>query len=1090
MPGYGFGARLRGRKRFGSSIPAFRFLPSLPTPDAIVGDRASLLAAIAAAPAPGGSTYNIAIDETALPTYSTYDAFGNVINMPQLDLGATDGTLGSSDMRIATGGKNLRFFSKGGYGAMYAHPIMGDGQFYDFAFQRKLNIRGMFDVNGGNVDFLGLRFHLSSAFPSANDSIVNLGLASRPAMIRVRGAANLKVQGCEATYGRLGTGQLFNPTEDLIDYFSPTQFIRLNDTTYEIYPSPLTPAQFTASISGDVMTVTAVASGTLIKGMTVEWLNAGRGFILNQISGTAGGIGTYRLANPSATNYVASYSQASTTCYGHQSGSGAMGNSTFAGYGPFTGHQKDFATQCIAANRYVAAPRFIVGSAGANDFTGSITMLDNYVHGVAQALEAYLRGTKMAEDVIIGRNFTPYILMDHYNFSCETGDEFRKVRFFNNIGFGVIADNYDSGNPHPDFIQIQATYNNAAGQPISGFKSGGNVVISPKEHRGIMMQVRYLPLSNSHLGTANDYPYAQGFAFEDEVTVGCIKDLVFDAASNALWYNNVSLNEDGLSNRRRTDGTYASITPRRGMAGKSFQAPEGVMHVKNSIYETVFNDVPLDIVGGNNLMTGISGALPSSRTVQLATILNNPTMTITTVNDGYLFAKSKAGSVAEGKGIRSASLYEHLQLPWASTFALGFATRRNADLSTLTTSSVGYVFGADDAVYNVTPGAGVEWSATDAYGAALSPARNWTTSGGTVPEGALMSIRATTPATGSKRTTYSVNVNGVDIPWVVQTKSTITMPSVTLGAHDLRGTATNLTGVVNSNKLSFAVRFKLASIGVAHSIIVPGTGGNISISINSANRVNIALRNGTSQFMLNLQSTPTLVAATWYTIACSIDLDQANTDAGVQLLINGVQVTTWSTNVFDKNYAPILFAQGQTWGFFGNGSGLNKMSGDFEWMFIWPGAAINWLDPVQLIRLEPDYIGPKNGSAIYPAQLPAVALWGLATDVNAASGANFGTGGAIDNLGTDVTQTVAGTLPPNLTLEATKLSSTQVRVSVIGNPKSGVTITATSSVNGAQSLALPVSEDGYVDFTFAAGAQTITVTNNGGYTNPAAVSLP
>lgn len=1084
--GFNLGLGLSAYRNTGSVTPTFRFLPALPTPDVIVGDRASLLAAIAAAPAPGGSTYNIAIDESVLPTYSTYDAFGNVITMPQLDLGATDGTLGSSDMRIATGGKNLRFFPKGGYGAMYAHPIMGDGRFYDFAFQRKLNIRGMFDVNGGNVDFFGLRFHLSSAFPAVNESILNLGLASRPAMIRVRGAANLKVQGCEATYGRLGTGQLLDPSEKLQDFNSPNPFIRLNDTTYEIYPSPLTPAQFTASISGDVMTVTAVASGTLIKGMTVEWLNQGRGFILNQISGTAGGIGTYRLANPSATNYVAAYSQTSTTCYGHQSGSGAMGNATFSGYGPFTGHGDDFATLCLAANRYVAAPRFIVGSAGANDFTGSITMLDNYVHGVAQALEAYLRGTKMAEDVIVGRNFTPYILMDHYNFACETGDEFRKVRFFNNIGFGVVADNYDSGNPHPDFVQIQATYNNAAGQPISGVKFGGNVVVSPKWHRGIMMQVRYMPLSNSHLATANDYPYAQGFAFEDEVTVGCIKDLVFDVASNALWQNNVSLNEDGLSGRRIADGTYASITPRRGMAGKSFQAPEGVMHVKNSIYETVFNDVPLDIVGGNNLMTGISG----SRTTPLANFLNSPAMTINTVNDGYLFAKSKAGSVGEGKGIRSATLYDHLSLPYASTFALGFAMRRNADLSTLTTSSVGYVFGPDDAVYAVTPGAGVEWSATDAYGAALSPARNWTTSAGTVPEGALMSIRATTPATGAKKTTYSVNVNGVDIPWVVQTKSTITMPSVTLGAHDLRRTATNLTGVSNSNKLSFAVRFKLASIGVAHSIIVPSTGGNISISINSTNRVNISLRNGTSQFMLNLQSTPTLAAATWYTLACSIDLDQANTDAGVQLLINGVQVTTWVTNAFDNTKAPILFANGQTWGFFGNGSGLNKMSGDFEWMFIWPGAAINWLDPVQLMRLEPDYIGPKNGSAIYPAQLPAVALWGLATDVNAASGANFGTGGAIDNLGTDVTQTVAGTLPPNLTLEATKLSSTQVRVSVIGNPKSGVTITATSNVNGAQNAALPVSEDGYVDFTFAAGAQTITVTNNGGYTNPSAVTLP
>jgi len=257
----------------GSATPVFRFLPSLPTPDAIVTDRASLLAAIAAAPAPGGAMYNIAIDETALPTYSTYDESGSAITMPQIDLGVTDGTLGTADMRIATGGKNLRFFPKGGYGAMYAHPLIGDGRFYDFAFARKLNIRGMFDVNGGTVEFLGLRFHLSNAFPAANKSVLDLGMGTRPAMINMRGAANLKVQGCEGTYGRLGTGQLFDPNEELQDFNSPEEFYRLNELTYAIYggpkPAAAPAATVTASITGSTMNVTAVTSGVLAIGDAV-----------------------------------------------------------------------------------------------------------------------------------------------------------------------------------------------------------------------------------------------------------------------------------------------------------------------------------------------------------------------------------------------------------------------------------------------------------------------------------------------------------------------------------------------------------------------------------------------------------------------------------------------------------------------------------------------------------------------------------------------------------------------------------------------------------------------------------------------------
>jgi|HubBroStandDraft_4_1064222.scaffolds.fasta_scaffold00019_2 hypothetical protein len=56
---------------------------------------------------------------------------------------------------------------------------------------------------------------------------------------------------------------------------------------------------FTASISGDVMTVSAVGSGTLYPGTTISGTGVTTGNqIVSQISGTAGGVGTYLVSIP------------------------------------------------------------------------------------------------------------------------------------------------------------------------------------------------------------------------------------------------------------------------------------------------------------------------------------------------------------------------------------------------------------------------------------------------------------------------------------------------------------------------------------------------------------------------------------------------------------------------------------------------------------------------------------------------------------------------------------------------------------------------------------------------------------------------
>lgn len=79
-------------------------------------------------------------------------------------------------------------------------------------------------------------------------------------------------------------------------------------------------ASFTGSIAGNILTVTAVASGTLVYGSALSGSGVTAGTTLgNQLSGTTGGIGTYAV---SASQVVAS--EAMTAAYGQLTITGAV----------------------------------------------------------------------------------------------------------------------------------------------------------------------------------------------------------------------------------------------------------------------------------------------------------------------------------------------------------------------------------------------------------------------------------------------------------------------------------------------------------------------------------------------------------------------------------------------------------------------------------------------------------------------------------------------------------------------------------------------------------------------------------------------
>jgi hypothetical protein len=121
----------------------------------------------------------------------------------------------------------------------------------------------------------------------------------------------------------------------------------------------------TGSIANDVLTVTAVGSGTVVNGATISGTGIATGSkIVSQLSGTAGGIGTYRVSIPEQT--VASTTVSGT--YGTMTvtavGSGALAlNQVLAGSGVTAGTTiRQFGTGTGGTGTYFVDVNTVVSS--------------------------------------------------------------------------------------------------------------------------------------------------------------------------------------------------------------------------------------------------------------------------------------------------------------------------------------------------------------------------------------------------------------------------------------------------------------------------------------------------------------------------------------------------------------------------------------------------------------------------------------------------------------------------------------------------------------------------------------------------------
>ncbi len=732
----------------------------------------------------------------------------------------------------------------------------------------------------------------------------------------------------------------------------------------------------------------------------------------------------------------------------------------------------------------------------------------NYLHDTIMGFTPFLNGGAGTQTVDISHN---WVARSYHDFvQCNIRNAAGPIALFR-VSCNVIedpwADARDGMNPHDDMLQIYTSVTPTDGL-IRNIEGDRNIIFQ-KTASGQKHAPQFI-----YLNTSSDHEVAikasitaprireniginiNKLAFGDIVTGGYVRNNVGylrdDAHADYNWIAYMSFN--------RAYFTAAGALLHTG--------PDEMTYLRGNIYEQL-KTVSTRTKVENNSIVGSKG----SRSTALATVLATPAASITDANSAF----NNSDGLIAGQGSSFANVRDMILAPidWTGEAVfVGVIDRGDVAISTLTRSYPAHVFGGDkgDVLTVDNVASGLEWRkfspayevaerATVVAGSAeTSPAGSaWSSASGTVAVGEYIQFRATSAASTSTPKSLSARIGGTTIPWVVTTATANIFPSANVPGSTRLGRNT-FTAIPSGQKFTFLFKGTPTGVSGQQGFIYQLTGGQVNIATNGTS-FSVLMRTAGAATILSISVANMFVAGTEVSIALSVDMSAADFSEGVKLFKNGVQVSSFTVATWTPANGNILFAQSQYYGLFGtNNTGAapgNTYTGKVKVMAL-SGAYLDLSDPTNdaIAKVAIDHLGPA-GEAINAGTAAPIFVVGDGSAMEAGT-SNLGGGGAFTKNGSGTfTDDVDQTWPPNLSLypDAPPATGTvgqpiTITFKPAGYAKSGVTLTpGASGVAGSfdsASKALPAGTGG-VSFVFtpsATGTLTISLTNNGGYTNP------
>jgi len=667
------------------------------------------------------------------------------------------------------------------------------------------------------------------------------------------------------------------------------------------------------------------------------------------------------------------------------------------------------------------------------------------------------------------------------------------------------AQGNDNGNPHGDDIQIFVS--GSATRRVANVVIGGNVKHHTPGSRAGPQRIFlsdnphaypfYAPIiaQNLMVGRVSDKGIAarQGTAFAYVYQNACLTNPEY----NTLLQNDLHQHPSTLV------GPNSAALPAKidlvqssAYGGKNFIGK----NIAEGYTQSPYNDTSYD--------PNITLPLGSSATSYTATYeppadwdaITTPELTISTFTPRAAYANY--GPVRSGDDLTAfLARWSGASLPFATLPSyVGIANKVNQAIGALIESEWGYIHAGGE-TRSITPGAGVSWREADDHTGANATA--WSSAAGSVTHGKFLQIRATSSASASTTVTKTFSVGSESFTWALGTLDMTAYPLAQFDGTQIVRQSANGYGAADSDKFTLALEWKLNTISADMVFVAstPGTGGRLRITAQNSNKkLRISLGSNSTTTIFQVDANVVADNNATHRILLSVDLSQVTSAAGMQLYVDGVldtaTATTWTSGTsfdFDLAVAP-------QWG--GTAS-TPVFNGAVGMLYFLPGVALDLTNSNVRDSFSASYVGPA-GEAPNGGSAPPIFCVGTATTWNSGD-PNVGTGASWSKaVGTNsITAGNTETWPPNLTLTATVQTAgpysvgqpIDILVQAVGYPKS-INITGASDAAGswaANPQNMPLGSNGSIfTYTPTAGAgltHAITFTNDGSYTNPAAVEI-
>jgi hypothetical protein len=393
-------------------------------------------------------------------------------------------------------------------------------------------------------------------------------------------------------------------------------------------------------------------------------------------------------------------------------------------------------------------------------------------------------------------------------------------------------------------------------------------------------------------------------------------------------------------------------------------------------------------------------------------------------------------------------------------------------------------------------GGELQWAPDDNGAPDLGSVSAWITTG-TLDHGVWARVRRDAAATYATREQVAVTLGSQTSYWSMTTLDPNTFPvAVFDGTQLVRQNSTELFSASATGLVTLVVHIDAAAPASTVSFTGASAGSaQFGIQLLTNGRLRAFGPGCEVQVAGVLDGNPHTVVICW-------DTSQTTAAAGVQVALDFVATNPASTGTW---------TQGQTIGGGSTPAGLTQIGGSLStpaftggvglfalYYGVHPGA---FTDQDNIDKFRASYIGPAGEGPFGVSQ--RVFLVGSATTWDSGD-PNAGTGVAWSKaVGNTLTAGDANPWPPNLYMVSEQLTTTgltvglpiTLRVTALGFPKAGVTVTAASDKAGtwdAASVDLGQTSNAYIDFVFTpseTGLHTISWTNDGGYNDPTDISF-